>query len=119
MQSVDFTVKEKTYELRLTTRNVVKLEKELKKNPLSIFLAIENNELPTTDELITILYYSLKACHNNRFPNIDSVYDLYDEYIEEGGNLISLIPVILEVYQVSGIIPKDEGTEDKVTDEKN
>lgn len=113
LNTVEFTVKDKTYKLRMTTRNVIRLERDFKKNPLSIFMKVEQDELPTTDELLKVLYYSLCAYHEADFLKFDNVYELYDEYLEEGGSFVDLINVVVEVFKVSGLIPKEEGIESK------
>ena len=45
---------------------------------------------------------------------MQKVYDLLDEAAEEGKTAIDFIPTLMEVFQTSGLIPKD-----KVEEEKN
>lgn len=99
------TVGGKELKLRLNARSTVQLEKALKGNPLNLFMKVEKGELPTLEEVITVIHASLQALEHGY--TMEAVYDLYDEYIDGGGSLIELIPVIGEIYQASGIIPKE------------
>lgn len=102
-----FNVKDKEYKLRLNARACVDLEKRLGTNPINVFMRIsENNELPKLGELITILNACLQPYQHNM--TIEATYQLFDDYAEEGHNLMDLVPVLIEVFQESGIIPKAE-----------
>lgn len=116
MKYYAFIVGDKTYNLRLTTLMTIRLEQVLGKNPLNIFIGEgEAEQLPTLEEMITCLYFCLQAEHKKDYPKIEDVYPLFDEYIDEGGSMISFVEVLLEVFKVSGLVP-DEDTD---TDEKN
>lgn len=108
MNYIDFEAGNKTYKLRLSTRNVVLLEKQLGCNPLSIF---GNGEtVPTITVMVAILHASLQQY--NHGITLNDAYDIFDEYLAEGHSTVDFIPVILDIYRASGIIPKD-------TEEKN
>jgi len=107
-----FTVGEKEYKLRLNTRNTIELEKKLGGNPLSIFG--DGETVPTITNMIYILHASLQAYHHNI--TIDKAYDIFDSWLAEGHTAIEFLPVITEIYQVSGII--GTGAEEEET-EKN
>ena len=102
----DFEAGNKTYKLRLNTRNVVELEKRLGCNPLGIFGDGEN--LPTVTSMVTVLHASLQQYQHNI--TINEAYDIFDEYLAEH-NITEFVEVILEVYQVSGIAPKVSDSE--------
>lgn len=104
----DFETGNKAYKLRLNTRNTVALEKALGCNPLSIFGA--GDTIPTITTMVTILHASLQQYHHGITMN--DAFDIFDEYLEEH-SATDFIPVILEIYKVSGIIRTDapEGTE--------
>ena len=38
---------------------------------------------------------------------MDKTYEIYDAFIEEGHSMTDLIPVIIDVYKVSGLIPEE------------
>lgn len=104
----ELTVGEKTYKLRLNTRNVVALEKQLGCNPLAIFG--QGDTIPPVTTMVNILHYSLQQYHHGM--NLNNAYDLFDEYIADGNTSTDFIPVIVEIFKVSGII-KEEGNSEK------
>lgn len=112
MLYVDFVAGDKNYKLRINTRNTVTLEKQLGCNPLAIFG--DGNRLPTITEMVNILYASLQQL--NHGISLNDAYDIFDAWLDDGNTATDFIPVILDVYRVSGLISKD-AKEDK--DEKN
>ena len=104
MMYVDFAAGNKNYKLRLNTRNLVMLEKQLGCNPLSIFG--DGDTLPTITEMVNILYCSL--LQYNHGINLNDAYDIFDEYLADGNSATDFIPVILEIYKVSGLIRTDK-----------
>lgn len=111
MMYYEFEAGNKTYKLRLSTRNIVSLEKALGCNPLGIFGA--GDRIPTVTEMVNILHYSLQQY--NHGITLNDAYDIFDEYIGAGNSATDFITVIVEIYKTSGII-KDTG---KVEEEKN
>ena len=95
----DFEAGNKTYKLRLNTRNTVALEKALGCNPLSIFGA--GDTIPTITTMVQILWASMQQYHHGI--TLNDAYDIFDAYLEEH-SATDFIPVILEIYKVSGII---------------
>ena len=108
MNYIDFEAGNKTYKLRLSTRNIVLLEKQLGCNPLSIFG--NGDTVPTITIMVAILHAALQQY--NHGITLNDAYDIFDEYIADGHTTVDFISVILEIYKASGIIPKD-------TEEKN
>lgn len=107
MNYIDFEVGNNTYKLRLNTRNIVLLEKQLGCNPLSIF---GNGEtVPTITVMVAVLHASLQQYHHNI--TLNDAYDIFDEYIAEGHSSVDFISVIVDIYKASGIIPKDNKIE--------
>lgn len=111
MMYYDFNVGDKTYKLRLNTRNVVSLEKQLGCNPLAIF---GNGEtLPPVTQMVAILHASLQQLEHGI--DMNKAYDIFDEYLEDGHQMADFLAVIIEVYKVSGLIGRDK----EVDSEKN
>lgn len=104
MMYVDFAAGGKDYKLRLSTRNVVALEKQLGCNPLSIFG--NGDTLPTITTMVSVLHASLQQL--NHGINLDSAYEIFDEWIADGHSTVDFPAIILEIYKVSGIIPDKE-----------
>lgn len=103
MNYINFEVGNESYKLRLNTRSIVLLEKQLGCNPLSIF---GNGEtVPTITVMVSVLHAALQQY--NHGINLNDAYDIFDKYLEEGHSSIDFLPVILDVYRASGIIPKD------------
>lgn len=102
-----FTVKDKEYKARLSAKTCVELEKKLGANPLNAFIKVaQTNEVPQLDTLITILHASLQAYQHGM--SMDDVYALYDDFVDEGNSLMELIPLILEIFKVSGFFKPEE-----------
>ena len=104
MMYIDFTAGNKIYKLRLSTRNIVMLEKQLGCNPLTIFG--DGNKLPTITEMVNILYCSL--IQYNHGISLNDAYDIFDEWLEDGHSATDFISIILDIYKASGIIKSDE-----------
>lgn len=95
----DFEAGNKTYKLRLNTRNIVVLEKLLGESPLAIFK--DEETLPTISAMVNILYCALQQY--NHGITMEDAYNIFDEYLEENA-ATDFISVIIEVYKVSGLI---------------
>ena len=100
MLYVDFSAGNKDYKLRLNTRNLVQLEKQLGCNPLSIFG--EGEELPTVTTMVQVLYASL--VQYNHGISLNDAYDIFDDYLADGHAMTDFISVIIDIYKVSGLI---------------
>lgn len=100
MMYVDFTAGNKEYKLRLNTRSVVALEKQLGCNPLSIFG--DGDTLPTITTMVTILHASIQQL--NHGVSLNDAFDIFDEYLADGNSATDFINVIVEIYKVSGLI---------------
>lgn len=103
MMYIDFTAGNKEYKLRLNVRNTVILEKQLGCNPLTIFG--NGDRMPTMTEMIAILHASLQQY--NHGIGVNDAYDIFDRWLEDGNTITDFLPIIIDIYKVSGII-KDE-----------
>lgn len=104
---VDFTAGSKSYRLRLSTRNTVMLEKQLGCNPLSVFG--NGDTLPTVTQMVNILYASMLQYEHGI--SLNDAYDIFDDWLADGHTMTDFIPMILQIYKVSGLIQND-GTEE-------
>lgn len=110
----------KSVKLRMNVGDVINLEKALGgKNPLSIFSAMSGSNddmggLPTFKDILLVLHYSLQGMeHGYDIKKSEALMNEYLDYEETGSDgepiyrsYTDLIPILLEVFQVSGIIPK-------------
>lgn len=102
MLYVDFTAGGKDYKLRLNVRNIVVLEKALGCNPLALFG--NGDRMPTITEMVSILHASLQQYHHNI--SLNDAYEIFDNYLEEH-TMTDFLPVIVDIYKMSGLIPND------------
>lgn len=100
------TIKNKEYELKLTTRGMVDLEKQLGANPLQVLSNWNEDNLPTFNHIALFLWAMLQKF--NHGITINDSYDLIDDYIADGHNIYDFIPTFVEVLQDGGFIPKVE-----------
>lgn len=101
-----FKVKDTEYKLRLTTRAMIDVEKKLGENPLNIFMRIgDSDSMPEISSLMCVLWGAMQPYNHGM--SMDAVYDLFDEFIDEGHTLLDLVPVLAEVFKVSGFLQND------------
>lgn len=109
------TIDGKDYNLRLTTKTSIALEKALGANPIEILFDMEAGKMPQLSTCVTMLHGMLQAQHHGM--SFDKTIDLFDKYVDEGHSMFDLIPVFVEVFQNSGYMGKGEAEETE--DEKN
>lgn len=107
MMYVDFNAGGKDYKLRLNTRNVVTLEKQLGCNPLAIFG--DGDTMPTITTLVQVLYCSLLQL--NHGVTLEDAYNIFDEYLEDGHSATEFLSVVINIFKVSGLIKADKVAE--------
>lgn len=101
MIAYTFTAGEKEYPLRLTTQATVELEKKIGVNPLMIFGA-KGDEVPTVTTMVYVLWASLTDF--NHGITIADTYRIFDEWLNDGHIVTDFVPIIIEIYKVSGLI---------------
>lgn len=106
MNYITFEAGNTSYKLRLSTRNIVLLEKQLGCNPLGIF-GSNYDAVPQVTVMVAILHASLQQY--NHSITLNDAYDIFDAYLEDGHSTVDFIPVIMDIYKASGLIPKDAG----------
>lgn len=105
MMYYEFSAGGKDYKLRLATRNIVALEKTLGCNPLAIFG--DGDTIPTLTVMVNVLHASLQQYHHN--VSLMDAYDIFDAWLADGNNMMEFIPVIIEIYKVSGLVKEFGG----------
>lgn len=115
------SVGNKEYKARLNAKACVDLEKKLGTNPLNIFVKMlgdgDNIILPSLGDLIAILHASLQAYHHGI--SVDKAYEIYDDFVNEGHNIMDLVAIVGEIYKVSGLMPEEVEENDKEIAPKN
>lgn len=109
MMYVDFEAGNKAYKLRLNTRSIVSLEKQLGCNPIAIFG--DGSSLPTVEAMVNVLYASLQPL--NHGITLNDTYDIFDAYLADGNSIVDFATLLLEIYKVSGIIKPEAEVKEK------
>ena len=109
MYYVEFSAGNKEYKLRLNTRNIVNLEKALGCNPVMIFG--NGDDIPNISTMVTILHESLQQL--NHGIKLDDTFNIFDDWVADGNNMVEFVKVILEIYKVSGLVPNNTDEEEK------
>jgi len=88
---VPWFVGDTEYRLKLTTNAIVKLENKYGSNILSIVSPEEG--LPPIGSLLTVIQASMeKFEHGLSFSNVT---DIYDKYVEDGGDMTTLMEEVI------------------------
>jgi hypothetical protein len=99
---VELFIGDESYKLRLTTKASVALEKALGYNPISMLMDIDNGVMPKLNDVLIMLQAMLQTYHHGF--SLDKTYDLFDKYVADGKGMFDLIPVFIEVFQMSGYL---------------
>lgn len=106
MMYVDFTAGNKDYKLRLSIRATVALERQLGVNPLMIFG--NGDTVPTITVMVQILHAALQQY--NHGISLDDAYGIFEAWLNDGNIITDFLPIIIDIYKVSGIIKQDAET---------
>lgn len=108
MNYIEFEAGNKSYKLRLNTRNTIALEKVLGCNPLHIF-DTTGERMPAVTTMVSVLHAALQQY--NHGISMNDAYDIFDAYLDDGHSVDEFIYVILDIYRESGLIPKEASSE--------
>lgn len=105
------------YNLRLTLIDVVQLERLLGESPLDILQKAAINSVYgiSLEDLVYILYVSLQGGKTKY--TIDDAYDIFDDYIENVGDIGSFLNTLIRLFIDMGFISGDDDYYDEVVDE--
>ena len=107
MMYVNFSAGNNDYKLRLSIRATVALEKQLGVNPLMIFN--DGDTIPTITTMVNILHAALQQY--NHGISLNDAYNIFEEWLNDGNTVVDFLPIIIDVYKVSGIIQREEAAE--------
>ena len=105
MMYIDFETRDKTYKLRLTTQNVIKLEAKLGKNPLSLFTDLREGNIPTLTDMIKVFHASLLSYYDDITE--EKACEIFDSWIDKGNTLNDFIEIMIQIFQQAGLIEKN------------
>lgn len=109
------------YKLRLTLIDVVQLERLLGESPLNILYKATQGYDFNLEDLIMILYTALLPDGEKQY-SIDDAYDIFDDYIENVGDVGSFFLVLLKLFEDMGFISQnneEDTTEDDSCDDED
>lgn len=104
-------VKDKELKLKLRAKDCVDLENKLGRSPLDVLMESNEGRLPKVGFVILVLQCSLQAYEHGY--SLDKVYELYDEIVEDGKDLIDMLDIITDIFQVSGFFNKEKKREEE------
>ncbi|GLC88703.1 DUF6096 family protein [Lysinibacillus piscis] len=106
------------FKLRITAAATIDLEKKLGgRNPLDILMAVESGNMPSISSVLLIFHAAIQKFHHG--VKFDDIVNLYDQYVEDGNAYTDLLPVLIEVFRVSGFFPSQEKTQETSTQQAN
>lgn len=106
MLYVDFAAGGTEYKLRLNVRDIVKLEKKLGCNPVSIMVnQYGKMRIPTVTEMIDVLHASLQQYHHGI--KLEDAENIFSAWLEEGHSQTDFLGVIGDVFTQAGLISTD------------
>lgn len=111
-----FKVGDKELKLRLRAKDCVDLESRLGESPLTRLMETQNGKIPSIGFMIAVLHSSLQAFEHGY--NLEKTYELYDEYVDNGGDLTGLLPEIVDVFEVSGFFKQEKKEQEGVEKEQ-
>lgn len=111
MLYVPFKVGEKELKLRITGQNIAMLERKLGRNPVDILVASSETHLPMVSDMVAMLHAALQAMEHGYTE--DKVWQLYDDYVDAGGDMKQLLKLLTDVLEESGFIPREDAKEAK------
>lgn len=103
MNYVEFKADNKEYKLRLRTRDIIALEKQIGSNPISIFG--NGDKIPTVNNMVAILHSSMQAYQHSI--TLTDAFDIFDDWIADDHSITDFLQVIVDIYKVSGLLPKE------------
>lgn len=106
MLYTELLIGKKELKLRLDARSCVALEKKLGKSPLAIFMDSQDGDLPKLEDLISVLHASLQK-YNKGYTE-EKTYDLYDSFVEDGKTFTEFIPIVMDIFKVSGFFKEED-----------
>lgn len=99
---------EKIFDLRLTTRSIIELEKRLGKSPVAPIFDLDKGIMPTIGDMV-IIFHQMLVTMNHGITMADAE-DLFFKWVadEEGRTYYDFLSVIVSVYQSCGLLGRGE-----------
>lgn len=111
MQYKILKVGNKELKLRLRAKDCVELESKIGESPLNVLMKVSDGKIPSLGFIISVLHSSLQSFEHGY--TLNKTYDLYDEYVENGGDMTGMLEVLTEVFEVSGFFKKEKSEKEE------
>lgn len=106
MEYAIWKVKGTEYQLKMKARQCGMLETKIG-NPLNLLMKVElDHTLPALPQIVTVIAHGMLMHHPGM--NENKIYQLIDEWLEEGHTQTELLELTTEILQVSGYLPSEE-----------
>lgn len=106
-------VGEEEFKLKLKTSEIERLERQYGiGNIMNPMLSAGETQLPSLVYMLDIIHGSLQKYHHG-YSRVD-VSDLYDDYLDAGGNQTELIKVVMDIFRASGFFPSQSEKKGKL-----
>lgn len=93
------------YRLKLKSSSICEAEESMGTS-LIAFMGSETG-MPRLKDMLTITYFALKDWNHNQ--KLEDIYDLYDQYVEEGGSQLKFYTeIFMMIFQVSGFFSQSQ-----------
>ena len=99
----------KELRLRLNSQQASKVEEKIGMNLLKVFMPDGDSDfvLPPLKVMLLLTQASLQKYENGC--SIEDVYDLFDEYVDNGGDQTTFMTdVLIPLFEVSGFTPREK-----------
>lgn len=106
-------VGEEEFKLKLKTSEIERLERQYGiGNIMNPMLSAGETQLPSLVYMLDIIHGALQKYHHG-YSRVD-VSDLYDDYLDAGGNQTELIKVVMDIFRASGFFPSQSEKKGKL-----
>lgn len=114
MRYILFNSGVREYKLRLTIEHVLILERYKNITPYNFITYAYNDEIDM--EMTIYILKEALAPYKDEYDSIESVGDIYDEYIDNGGDKYALNGILITVFQEAGYYdaPEEEDNKEEV-----
>ena len=99
-------VKDKEYKLRLPMKGLINLEKRLGFNPINVLNTNSSDGLPSFEGMMVVIQEALQAYQHGS--TLDDAYNLYDEYIENGGTFQDFVLEFMKIFTTCSLMSEKQ-----------
>lgn len=110
MRYATWKVDGEEYKLRLGVSDVMNLEKRIGRNPMDLLMGIQEGKLPTLTASLAVIQAAMTKFQHGI--TAQDVIRIYERYLDAGNSYTDLLPVITEIFEVSGFFKSNPALEE-------